>query len=219
MEQILDTGLPVNERLQALLQLAQVGAAAYIEPLTSILNDEQENLDLRCSVALVLGKTAHEDAVAALAQQARHPDARLRNYCVQGLGLSQHMQAAPVMLESLLDSNNAVFASAAQGLGHFGNAVVPLLCELLANGPDDARCVAAWQLGELQDRRAIPTLLEQGRHNSNTDIQALCLWALGEIGVHSKEIMALLQWAIQVSEPEVRLRAETALKKIVRHVN
>lgn len=217
---LLDKSRPEEERLQALLALAQSNLVpTCIDALVELLHDENEKVDLRCSVALVLGRTGGATAIDALITLARHAQPQIRNYVAQALGDTNDINVAPTLVESLEDEDNHVFASAAEALGKLGPHVVPVLCEVLDTGADDARCVAAWQLGELRDIRGVDTLLKQARHNDNQDIQALCLWALGEVGQHRPDVLEVVGWAQQQDAPEIRLRADVAIKKIVRHVN
>lgn len=217
---VLNTSLSDQARMDALLEAYQSDQPIAVDVLASLLENASESTDLRGAAALVLGKLASQPAMAVLLQQRHHPDEQVRLYVIQALTLSGRAElAAPALVDALSDSSNKVFASAAEGLGQLGRNVEPLLCDVLATGAEDARCVAAWQLGELRSQSAIPQLVQQARHNPNPDIQALCIWALGEIGQHHQAVMDMLKWARRQQAPEIRLRAETALKKIVRHVN
>jgi HEAT repeat protein len=164
---------------------------------------------------------ATPEALATLDSLRRHPDAPLRQYALEALVATQQPEVLPWLIEALADEDNAVFGAAAQGLGQFSTQAVPVLCELLSNpnAAPDARCVAAWQLGEVAGHEAVPVLVAQLRAANPTDVLALCLWALGEIGHHSPEVLAVLQWGKQQADPEIRLRAEAALKKVVRAFN
>jgi HEAT repeat protein len=96
---------------------------------------------------------------------------------------------------------------------------MPYLIDLLTSGAEDARCVAAWQLGELGSALPVPALVNTLRHETSVSVMALCIWALGEIGMQSNEVIEILTHARRQANPDVRLRAETAIKKIARHCN
>jgi HEAT repeat protein len=228
-----------TERLEALLALVREKSAglACIDALLERLHDEAESMDFRCSVALALGHLMGELStytlqpegllapLGALSQLAKQPETpmRLKTYALQALGNSGYVEVAPVLIAALQEADNNVFGSAADALGQLGRrvgrSIIPLLCEVLETAADDARCVAAWQLGELRDATALEPLLQQARYHSNKDVQALCLWALGRLGQHNPKVLDVMQWAKQEASPEIRLRAETALKKIVSRFN
>lgn len=213
---------PLSQRQAALLELMQTNeAVAYTPLLVAIAMQPTEPLALRCACVLSLGRIATPDALAALAILRHHPDAPLRQYALEALVTTQQPDVLPWLIEALADEDNAVFGVAAQGLGQFSTQAVPLLCGLLSDtaAAADARCVAAWQLGEVAGHEAVPALITQLQTPNPTDVLALCLWALGEIGHHSPEVLAVLQWGKQQANPEIRLRAETALKKVVRAFN
>jgi HEAT repeat protein len=228
-----------TERLEALLALVREESAgmACIDTLLERLHDETEEMDFRCSVALALGHLMGQlsrytlqpehlltplEALSHLVKQKETP-VRLKNYALQALGSSGYVEVAPVLITALQESDNNLFGSAADALGQLsrrvGRPLIPLLCEVLETAADDARCVAAWQLGELRDATALEPLLKQARYNGNKDVQALCLWALGQLGQHNPQVLEVMQWAKQEATPEIRLRAETALKKIVSRFN
>lgn len=220
---LLDRSLETEVRLQVLLQLAEDFDPAWLTPLDALAHDTSETPEIRSAVALVLGKLADrgydEATFGILATLVAEPDATVRNYVMQALGMTHTEAAAPLLIEALKDPNNTIFASASTALGELGEKALPYLVELLSTGAEDARAIAAWQLGELGSEKAIPGLVSAMRREKSVSVLALCIWALGEIGFGSDEVIDLLTKARQEEEPEVRLRAETALKKIVRFRN
>jgi HEAT repeat protein len=218
-----DPSLSLPERLEALAQLVAEKATGCIGSLGRLLNDEAQDMDFRCSVAMALGclgeGLAGLEAIGFLATQGNHANPLLRQTVMQALGESQNLEAATFIIKGLQDESDQVFGAAAEALGRLGSPMSPVLCALLETGKDDVRCVAAWQLGELAGKQAVPLLVEKARNDSNPDVQALCLWALGEIGLHTPEVLQVILWAKEQENPEIRLRAETAIKKVVRHAN
>jgi HEAT repeat protein len=221
-ERLAATQLDTQQRQDALLALLQTpDAVLHWALLAELLTNETEPLTLRCACALGLGRLATHYALEALQPLRHHADPTLRHYVIEALVTSQHPAVIPWLVAALYDTDNTVFAVAAQGLGQFGTQVVPSLRQVLdeAEAPADARCVAAWQLGEVGSREALPSLVHQAEYANHPDVQALCLWALGQLGQHTPEVLRVLQWGKQQPNPELRLRAETALKKVVRSVN
>lgn len=149
-------------------------------------------------------------------------DITLKNYVIQALGMLGCEEAAPTLIEALKDDSNEIFASAAEALGQLGASVAPYLIRLLEIGADDARCVAAWKLGELRADSAVSALAQTIEHQRNPEVLALSIWALGEIGVSCADevnVVALLNRIKRHENPDVSSRAVMALKKIARHTN
>lgn len=208
-----------KERLDALLVIVTKFETDYFPLFEEILKDTDEHPDIRSAVALALGKISGERPFNILKSHCRDNDTTVRNYVIQALGMTHQEAAAPLLINALQDQNNTVFASASHALGELGHKAMPYLVELLSNGADDARCVAAWQLGELGAVDSVHALVEAIRREKSVSVIALCIWALGEIGMGSDEVLEILAKAKKEPEPDVRLRAETALLKIVRHSN
>jgi HEAT repeat protein len=155
-----------------------------------------------------------------LKDMAHHENSTIKNYSVQALGLLGREEAVPILLDALKDEDNAIFASAAEALGRIGKPVVPHLIDLLKGGAaEDARCIAAWQLGTLRYTEAVPTLVQVIRNDKNPEVVALAIWALGEIGFGPADVLDTLSWAKTQEDPAINKRAEMAIKKITRHVN
>jgi HEAT repeat protein len=206
-------------RLDALLHIVEKFETEYFPLFEEILRDSSENPDVRSGVALALGKISGKRPFEILKLFCEDHNTTVRNYVIQALGMTHEEAAAPLLINALKDKSNTVFASASQALGELGQKAAPYLIDLLSSGADDARCIAAWQLGELQSEVAVPGLVQTIRSESNVSVIALCIWALGEIGLRSHEVLEILGEARKQSEPDVRLRAETAIKKIARHCN
>jgi HEAT repeat protein len=102
---------------------------------------------------------------------------------------------------------------AAQVMGRIGTpgwAVIPLLGALDSSRPWQVRRRAAWALGQLEDRRAIPALV-QTLKDQNEEVAseaASALSVIGELAVPS------LISSLTGQQPEVRLMAVKALGKM-----
>ncbi len=211
---------PPASRMNAILYMLEKFEPQCLPVLEEVLNDSEEEPEVRSAAALALGKVGGDRALDLLKQMANTDDATLKNYAMQALGMTGREETIPILLNALKDQDNAVFASAAEALGQIGKPVVPHLIDLLNNSKaEDARCIAAWQLGTLRYTEAVPTLVEVIRTDSNTEVMALAIWALGEIGFGPPDVLELLQQQRAHQDPTINKRAEMAIKKITRHVN
>ncbi len=211
---------PPSSRMNALLYMMEKFEPQCLPVLEEILTDPAEEPDVRSAAALALGKVGGDRALELLQKMAKSDDETIKNYSVQALGMTGREETVPILLNALKDQNNNVFASAAEALGRIGKPVVPHLINLLeASDAEDARCIAAWQLGTLRYTEAVPTLVKVVKDEKNPEVLALAIWALGEIGFGNEEIMGLLKQARSHEDPAINKRAEMAIKKITRHVN
>ncbi|MDX2084385.1 MAG: HEAT repeat domain-containing protein [Candidatus Melainabacteria bacterium] len=210
---------PSHVRMDAILSLMVAPSAQLVAVLVDILSDRSEDPDVRSAVALTLGKLSSDEAFESLVAQAQSDNTTVRNYVLQALGNTGREEAVPILIRALQDPDNHVFASAADSLGRIGDSAIPYLMELLASGADDARCVAAWKLGEIQAEESVGALAKAVQADKNLDVAALSIWAIGEIGVASPSVMDVLQWARRQASPELHQRAAMAIKKIARHCN
>jgi HEAT repeat protein len=212
---------PPSSRLNAILYMVEkYQPNECLAVFEEILSDPNEDPDVRSGAALALGKVGGDRALELLKRMAHANDKTVRNYSLQGLGMLGREEGIPYLLEALRDEDNTVFASAAEALGRIGKPVVPYLINLLEAGPaEDARCIAAWQLGSLQDAEAIPFLVRVIREDKNPELVALSIWALGEIGFGEPTVLETLNWARTQEDPAINKRAVMAIKKIARHVN
>jgi len=211
---------PSSSRLSAILYMVEKFEPICIPVLEEILHDPQEDADVRSGAALALGKVGGDRAFEILKEMAQDEDAIIKSYSMQALGILGREESVPLLLNALKDEDNTVFASAAEALGRIGKPVVPHLIDLLNNSKaDDARCIAAWQLGTLRYSEAVPSLVKVIRGEKNPDVMALSIWALGEIGFGPSDVLEVLKWARSHEDPAINKRAEMAIKKITRHVN
>ncbi len=206
-------------RLDALLVIVGKFESDYFPLFEEILQDQEEDPGIRSAVALALGKISGERPFQILRPHSQDHNDTVRNYVIQALGMTHQEAAAPLLVQALQDKSNTVFASASEALGELGHKALPYLIDILSSGAADARCIAAWQLGELQAEQSVPALVKTIRNEESVPVIALCIWALGEIGMCSSEVLQILSEAKAKPEPDVRLRAETAMKKIARHTN
>lgn len=212
---------PTTARLDAIRFIIDQFEAKFFPILEGVLNDDSEHPDVRSAAALALGKIGGDEALSTLISHARSSDVTVKNYTIQALGLLGREEGIPSLLDALGDANNTIFASAAEALGEIGKPAVPHLIGLLENEgvKDDVRCIAAWQLGQLRYSEPVPTLVKAIKAYPNPEIQALCIWALGEIGLHTADVIDVLHWAKQQDNEALSERAKMAFQKIARHLN
>ncbi len=213
---------PPQSRLHAILYTIEHLDVNFFPHLNRILDDEEEHPDVRNAAALALGKLGGDKAYHTLVKKLSDTasDMKLKSYIMEAFGMMERAEAIPFLIQALESKNNDVFAKAAEALGKMGRPAVPHLIQLLEDGAPDARCVAAWQIGELRDLDAIPPLIKTIQHDEEThDVKALCIWALGEIGYGPEDVMDILNWARNNDDPAINERANMAIKKITRHTN
>lgn len=209
-----------DERLHAMKFVLKQFEEKYTEVFEGLLTDDTEDLEVRSGAALALATAIGKMSVNILTAYTQSESPMLRKYVLEALGMTQDEKAVPLLINALSDDDNHVFFSASDALGNLGKKALPHLLTLLTEpGPDDARCVAAWKLGELGDADAVESLLAVLKTTENPELMALCIWALGEIGEFSDDVMSELSKAKTAELPEVSERAERALRKIARHVN
>lgn len=213
--------LTTDQRYKAILALVQLYKENCFDVLTEILQDSDENPEIRSAVALGLGKLG-EESLIELKKHMQDESPIVRNYVVQAIGMIGE-KALPHLFKALKDNNNDVFYSAADAIGSLGTAAVPHLTQLLESGADDAKCVAAWKLGEIKDTRSIPALIKAVKNeDNNNDILALSTWALGEVSrqsTNNKSVLSALYRASRNTDPEVKRHAFIALRKAREYLN
>lgn len=220
------------ERLAALLALIDDYQHEYFDALLARLTDGEEETEIRGAVAMCFGKLLNnaihqsvldertERLIGQMEVLAKdEPNEVVRGYIITALGMSGRTEVIHAIVAALKDPDLKVFHNAAEALGRFGRAGVPHLINQLSEGADDAKCIAAWKLGELGYGEAVPPLLKLLNSHPSNEVAALAIWALGEIGIATPEVTAVLDNAQRHPEPEIHQRAHLAAKKIARNWN
>lgn len=122
--------------------------------------------------------------------QARHPASELL-----------HLQPD----ESAVELNDRLIA--------LGPTAVPAVIKLFDSENDRARLNAAWVLGEIGDRRALPILMDKGLNDRDVSVREFSAQAIGSIGDPSA-IRHLKEVASKDVEPGVREHARGAIENI-----
>lgn len=222
VDQLKNKELTLEDRYSAILALIKFYNDYCFNILKEVLDDPEEPAELRSATALALGKLG-EQSLIELKKYLAHEDPVFRNYVIQAMGMIGE-KALPLLINALKDNNNEVFYSAADAIGSIGSPAVPYLTKILETcEAPDAKCVAAWKLGEIKDTSSIPALINAVKdENNNKDILALSIWALGEVSRknrNNKSIISTLYRASRSKNPEIKRHAYIALRKARDYVN
>jgi HEAT repeat protein len=207
---ILQEQRKAHARVADLLKVAQRGDEA-IPDLVLLLTDP--SLIVRIAAAEALGGIG---AVSSLLAALTSPPAQDRaaerfHKAVVGALADIGQKAIPDLLDALRHDDWRVRRAAIDALRRIGADPVPTLLGALQDSNPDVRTHAAWTLGQLRDKRAIP-----GLTNALLD-QAVRGWAISALSkVGSDPLPGLLQLFYQ-SEAEVRRAIVEALGDLGDH--
>lgn len=166
---------------------ASSGSPAAAPALAEALADP--DVQVRAEAARALGRTASQAAVPALVFALKDDSVEVRRWAAQALGAIRNLASTPALIEALRDRDVGVRRTAAQALGHLrAQGAVSALAEALGDasgsihGGDatDARCMAAWALGETHNPQAAPAL-ERALHDRNPLVREAATKALGNV--------------------------------------
>lgn len=221
IDQLKNKDLPLEDRFSAIQALLKFYDRRCLDHLKEILDDKKDYPEIRSAVALGLAKLG-ENSLLALKTYMEDENPVVRNYVIVAFGMIGK-KALPYLVKALSDKDNEVFYNAADAIAAQGDDAVPYLTDLLENGKDDAKCVAAWKLGEMQATGCVPHLVKALRDDNNhRDVLALSTWALGEIArkqKNNKAIVAALYNATKSEDLEVKRLAKIALTKARDFIN
>jgi len=179
---VLTTG-EYSARRDAAQALIRIGAAS-IGPALAVLR--HPDVEVRRSVAEVLGKVGAHRAVQPLIELLADPAVELREAAVNALGLIGASDAVEALIGALGDADAGVRKEAAMMLGGFRDvrAVGPL-CLALWDADMTVRWFAAYSLGLHGDPRAVQPLIRALDDRANNVSQTACdaLIKLGDVAV------------------------------------
>jgi len=107
--------------------------------------------------------------------------------------------------ESAVELNDRLIA--------LGPTAVPAVIKLFDSENDRVRLDAAWVLGEIGDRRALPVLMDKGLNDRNVSVREFSAQAIGSIGDLSA-IPRLKKAASKDTNSRVREQARSAIENI-----
>jgi HEAT repeat protein len=194
----------VEERVQAVRELARLENPRIVDYLVSTLDDEDNNVvDIAVQAlgrlgepaveplqtAVHLGGQARQMAFRALSQIWKLPDlARLgdsapkaRETAIGALSSLGDVRAVEPLIAVLKDGDEFVRTAAAEALGKLGDArAVEPLVAALKDGDEFVRTAAAEALGELGDVRAVEPLVAALK-DEEVNVRKAAVRALGRI--------------------------------------
>ena len=184
--------------LEAVQALGRERDPRAVEPLVSVLQDENENMFKRCAAAEALGKIRDPGALEPLIAALQDKNAQVRKKAAEGLGGMGEM-GIPPLLTALKDKDKYVCFEAAFKLRHLGveDPRVLAWCSVMGRHWEEAAAQ-----GEAAIEPLIAVLYEEETH-------PYAAIALGKIGAPAVEpLIAALAWG---NPTTVRRRAALAL--------
>ena len=164
-------GTKMQPRAAAIKALGHLGDPRTADLLVGILQNDEEDLDVRCSAARALrGIKDNERVLDVLHHKLKSGKKFLRRNIAVVLGAHpvQEKSVKP-LIKALRDEDSYVRSRAAKSLGRIGDrsAVGPLI-EALDDQDASVRSKAAYSLGSFKDPRAVEALIslsgdEQGQ--------------------------------------------------------
>lgn len=182
-------------RVQAAVNLAELGPAAAEATPTLLKMLGEANEDVRLNAAIALGKIG-KASIPGLGEKLGSDDADIRFYALSALGWAGPAATAmtPQIIKALADKNEQVRRKAAYALGRVAPDPQTAISSLVASFEDaeaDVRTAAAEAISRLGGQ-AVPALLKAlGSDKENVRQQAAS--ALGQIGSAAKEAVQPLK--------------------------
>lgn len=179
---------------------------------------QDQNKTVRIASIKTLGKIGPEAAssTSALRKILKSPDDEVREKVLGSLGEigPEAKLAIPDLIDILLKDRNADIRSAtASALGSIDRKDPSVIAALIAAFKDEDANVAglaALAIGMSKNDAAVPALMEV-LEDSNPNLRARSVEALGLIGVKAKEVVPALTQALKDSDDDVRAKASEAL--------
>ncbi len=195
-------------REDAAYELSSNPTPEAAEQLCALLSDP--DISLRNLVAEVLVKMGSV-ASKALIKEAKSPDHDVRKFVADIMALIKDTEFISVLENMLDDKNENVVGSAAEALGHIGEArAVNSLIKCMKSHPDSS-LQAVESLGKIGSDEALPEL-SIILDSDNVVLAYAAVEAVGKIG-SSKAINKLIN-LLKVGNPELRNVVLTTVLKI-----
>ena len=148
------------------------------------LSDDPLAMDSVSAALLDWIQHRHNDpaVVPRLSAAMREDDGCVRRVAASLLSRVRHPSAVSALLSALDDPRAGTREVAAFGLGM---AVTPAAADPLERKLHDAvpavRRAAAWALGQMEDKKAVPALIELLAHDPDARVRQTAAWAIGSI--------------------------------------
>lgn len=146
-------------RKSVVLALGGIGGTESTEALISVLNDNEETLEVRVAAASALGNIGSPEAVSTLrkAFDNQSMNTGIRNGALLALGKTKNQETAGFFVEKLGDKDFGV--SAREALISMGEPAVDPLIENLATKDQKVKDETAQILIEIGDPKAVKPLI------------------------------------------------------------
>lgn len=219
--------------------------------ITMVYGGEEDLVKKLGSESYIEGRNAAEqimerrtEFIPDLIVALRDPNWQLQAIVLNMLGQMEVKEAVPEIVRLLKDDNKIVRASAMWALGKIGDesAVAELKKVMLNDSDKDCRMAAAFSLGMLGSKKAIPYLKQalededktvklraagslgilgndsgyniaiKEMRNSNTEIKRYAIQAVGLIG--KKKSVSVLNSALNDSHTGIQAEAKVALREV-----
>lgn len=122
-------------------------------------SDRRTGSSVQSSIVASLSGAEHEAVHLTLTESLHHPMRDIRIQASLMLAQFQEVQAVPVLIEALHDSDKDVNQHAAWGLMHIGEPAVPYLVAALCDEQNSVRKDIARVLGQIGIADAVPALI------------------------------------------------------------
>jgi HEAT repeat protein len=213
---------PASMMLACLLFLAPAtgayGAADQLGGLIADLGHADDTVQGKAVYALVdIGARAVAPLIACL----KSSDPHVRAGAADALGRIEDARAVPSLIAALKDTDYAVQRKAASGLGYIGDAraVEPLAAILrepdpgagsVSRGVMSLRTLVVIALGEIENSRAVASLIAALEDDKDREVRVRAAGALGEF----KDPRAVVPLTAALKDTDPRVRADAAVALI-----
>ncbi|MBZ0285113.1 MAG: HEAT repeat domain-containing protein [Anaerolineae bacterium] len=189
--------------------LGETADPAAVPALIATLSDSNPAVGEAVFNALLqIGSRAVPELVDALPNTDRDTRRDIANL----LGQIGDPRAVPMLARTLWDKEPSVMQAALRAFQMIGEGAIPGLITLLQHKDEKLRIAAAWALGEIGNREAVPALIKTLEDRRSAALRQQAADALGRIG--DAEAVNALSRALGDREKEVRKEAADALRKI-----
>lgn len=202
---------PLVQRIAAEV-LGTRGGTRSIPPLISLLNNDQEDLDLSLAAARILMTFDDVQVIEAFMESLQNtPFSEIKAIAIRVLQHHRETRAVSLLIDALQDESLSVRGRAASALGILGDtrATDPLI-KALQDDVKSVRSSAAFSLGILGDERAIAPLIKALQDDA-ISVRRGVIAALVEMG---HPTVPPLIAALNDQNHQVRSNAARALGKL-----
>ncbi|MFA5032734.1 MAG: HEAT repeat domain-containing protein [bacterium] len=175
-----------------------------IRELKKVLKDG--DVHDRRKAAQSLGSMRDASVIPELIEALKDPDAVVRKNIVVALEKMRNRSVIPELVKVFQDPNVEVKSTVVWTLGRLGqrgdDSVIQLLKKALKDSDVGVKRNAVSALGQIEDKLAIPELIETLKTDTDPVIRHMVVLALGQIGAES--IISELTEALKDTDAEVR---------------